>query len=196
MLFQLFLVFAKIGAFTLGGGYAMVPIIQSEVVDKRKWIEKDEFIDILAVSQSTPGALAVNMSTFIGFKLRGITGAAFATLGCVMPSFVSIILIAVFFTAIMGEKIVQQAFMGIRPAVAALITFSVYKIGKSSKIKLWWYAVTVLAFVSNLFLKQDPILIIISSGLIGFLFGREKKFPDQEKPVESRGEEESNGNNN
>lgn len=196
MLFKLFLVFAKIGAFTLGGGYAMVPIIQSEVVDKRKWIEKDEFIDILAVSQSTPGALAVNMSTFIGFKLRGIIGAAFATLGCVLPSFVSIILIAVFFKAIMGEKIVQQAFMGIRPAVAALITFSVYKIGKSSKIKLWWYTVTVLAFVSNLFLKQDPILIIVSSGLIGFLFGREKKFPDQEKPVEARREDKSNGNNN
>ena len=192
----MFLVFAKIGAFTLGGGYAMVPIIQSEVVDKKKWIEKDEFIDILAVSQSTPGALAVNMSTFIGFKLKGTLGAAFATLGCVLPSFVSIILIAVFFKAIMGENIVQQAFMGIRPAVAALITFSVYKIGKSSKIKLWWYTVTVLAFVSNLFLKQDPILIIISSGLIGFLFGREKKFPEQEKPVEARGEDKSNGNNN
>jgi chromate transporter len=196
MLFQLFLVFAKIGAFTLGGGYAMVPIIQSEVVDKKKWIDKDEFIDILAVSQSTPGALAVNMSTFIGYKLKGITGAALATLGCVLPSFLSIILIALFFTAIMGEKIVQQAFMGIRPAVAALITFSVYKIGKSSKIKLWWYTITVLAFLSNLFLKQDPILIIISSGLIGFLFGRGKKFPDQEKPVEVQGEGESNGNNN
>jgi chromate transporter len=101
-----------------------------------------------------------------------------------------------FFTRIMGENIVQQAFMGIRPAVAALITFSVYKIGKTSKIKLWWYTVTVLAFVSNLFLNQDPILIIVSSGLIGFLFGREKKFPDQEKPVIARGEDGENGNSN
>ncbi|MDF2671811.1 MAG: chromate transporter [Clostridiales bacterium] len=196
MLFQLFLVFAKIGAFTLGGGYAMVPIIQSEVVDKKKWIDKDEFIDILAVSQSTPGALAVNMSTFVGFRLKGILGSAAATLGCILPSFVSILLIAMFFTRIMGENIVQQAFMGIRPAVAALITFSVYKIGKTSKIKLWWYTVTVLAFVSNLFLNQDPILIIVSSGLVGFLFGREKKFPDQERPVIARGEDGENGNSN
>lgn len=189
MLFQLFLVFAKIGAFTLGGGYAMVPIIQSEVVDKKKWIDKDEFIDILAVSQSTPGALAINMSTFIGYKTRGILGAVFATLGCVMPSFVSIILIAMFFSRIMGQNIVQQAFMGIRPAVAALITFSVYKIGKTSKIKLWWYTITVLAFISNLFLKQDPILIIFVSGLVGFLFGREKKPQGQEELTGEEGED-------
>lgn len=196
MLFQLFLTFAKIGAFTLGGGYAMVPIIQSEVVDKKKWIDKDEFIDILAVSQSTPGALAVNMATFIGFKIKGILGSTAATLGCVLPSFVSILLIAMFFTRIMGDNIVQQAFMGIRPAVAALITFSVYKIGKTSKIKLWWYTITVLAFVSNLFLKQDPILIIIASGLIGFLFGREKKPSDQGKSVIAGGEDGENGNSN
>lgn len=188
MLFQLFLVFAKIGAFTIGGGYAMVPIIQSEVVDKKKWIDKDEFIDILAVSQSTPGALAINMSTFIGYKTRGILGAAFATLGCVIPSFVSIILIAMFFTRIMGEDIVQQAFMGIRPAVAALITFSVYKIGKTSKIRLWWYTVTVLSFVANLILNQDPILIIVASGVVGFLFGREKKPSEQEETIAAKGE--------
>lgn len=187
MLLQLFLTFAKIGAFTLGGGYAMVPIIQSEVVDKRKWIDKDEFIDILAVSQSTPGVLAVNMSTFVGYKTRGLLGAAISALGCILPSFVSIILIAMFFSRIMGEDIVKQAFMGIRPAVAALITFSVYKIAKTSKIKLWWYTVTVLAFAANMFLNQDPILIIISSGLVGFLFGREGKHKDQEKAVEEGG---------
>lgn len=188
MLLQLFLIFAKIGAFTLGGGYAMVPIIQSEVVDKKKWIEKNEFIDILAVSQSTPGALAINMSTFIGYKIRGILGAVFATLGCVVPSFISIVLIAMFFSRIMGESIVQQAFMGIRPAVAALITFSVYKIGKTSEIKLWWYTITVLAFIANLFLKQDPILIIIACGVTGFIFGRESKPPKQDKTMET-GEE-------
>lgn len=193
MLFQLFLVFAKIGAFTLGGGYAMVPIIQSEVVDKKKWIDRDEFVDILAVSQSTPGALAINMSTFIGYRTRGIIGSVFATLGCVLPSFVSIILIAMFFTKIMGYDIVQQAFMGIRPAVAALITFSVYKIAKTSKIKLWWYSVTLLAFVANLFLNQDPILVIVSSGIVGFLFGREKN-PDKEKIAEE--EDNDNGNAN
>ncbi len=187
MLLQLFLTFAKIGAFTLGGGYAMVPIIQSEVVDRRKWIDKDEFIDMLAVSQSTPGVLAVNMSTFVGYKTRGLLGAATAALGCVLPSFVAIIIIAMFFSRVMGEDVVKQAFMGIRPAVAALITFSVFKIAKTSKIKLWWYTVTVLAFIANLFLDQDPILIIISSGLVGFLFGRERKPQDQEEAVDKEG---------
>lgn len=179
LLFKLFLTFAKIGAFTLGGGYAMVPIIQSEVVDKKGWIEKNEFIDILAVAQSTPGALAINMASFIGMKTKGVLGAIAATLGCVLPSFVSILLIAIFFTRIMGNNIVKQAFMGIRPAVAALIVFSVYKIAKTSKIKTWWYSIAVLGFIANMFLNQDPILIILASGLMGFVFGR------KDEPVEN-----------
>jgi chromate transporter len=172
MFFDLFIAFAKVGAFTLGGGYAMVPVIQSEVVDKRGWIEKEEFIDILAVAQSTPGALAINMSSFIGYRKKGITGAAVATLGCVMPSFLSILIIAIFLTSFMDMKIVQRAFMGIRPAVAALITFSVYKIGKSSKIKKWWYLVALIAFSLVVFVNMDPILIILLAAAYGFLFGR------------------------
>jgi chromate transporter len=196
VLFKLFLVFAKIGAFTLGGGYAMVPIIQSEVVDKKKWIDKDEFIDILAVAQSTPGALAINMSTFIGFKLNGILGSVFATLGCVLPSFVSITIIAMFFEKIIGEKIVQQAFMGIRPAVAALITFSVYKIAKSSKIKFRWYTVTLLAIGANLLLGVDPILIIILSGAAGFIFGTIGMMMNRKMLEDAGKEDNENGDTN
>lgn len=172
MLFEMFKVFAKIGAFTLGGGYAMVPLIQSEVVDKRGWIEKEEFIDILAVAQSTPGALAINMASFIGYKLKGILGAIVATLGCVLPSFFSILIIAIFLEKIMGEEIVKKAFMGIRPAVAALITFSVFKIAKTSKVKLAWYSVTLAAIVLVLVVKIDPILVILISGVFGLLGGR------------------------
>lgn len=174
MLFDLFYVFAKIGAFTIGGGYAMVPLIQSEVVDKRKWIDKGEFIDILAVSQSTPGALAINMATFIGFRKKGVLGSIAATLGCVLPSFVIILVVAMFFTKLMNVNAVQRAFMGIRPAVAALIAFSVYKIAKSSKIKSIWYIIAIAAFILVQFLKLDPIFVIILSGIAGILFGRRR----------------------
>ncbi|WP_443110693.1 chromate transporter [Caloramator sp. mosi_1] len=121
MLFELFMSFAKIGAFTLGGGYAMVPLIQEEVVDKKKWIDKEEFLDILAVSQSTPGALAVNMSVYIGYRLRGVLGSIFAALGCVLPSFLSILFIAAFLTNFLDYKYVKKFFQGAGPAVAALI---------------------------------------------------------------------------
>lgn len=172
MLFDLFMVFAKIGAFTLGGGYAMVPLIQSEVVDRKNWIEKEEFIDILAVSQSTPGALALNMATFIGYKKKGILGAASAILGAIMPSFVIILIVAMFFTKFMNVKAVQEAFMGIRPAVAALIAFSVYKIARTSKIKPMWYIIAVISAVLVIFFDADPILIIIVSGLSGAVIGK------------------------
>lgn len=171
MLFEIFIIFAKIGAFTLGGGYAMVPIIQSEVVDKKKWIGREEFIDILAVAQSTPGALAVNMASFVGYRLKGILGAVIATLGSVLPSFGIILVVAAFFKSIMGNDIVKKAFMGIRPAVAALIAFSVLKIAKTSKIKPVWYSISAVAAVLIIFLDFDPILIILFSGLLGVIIG-------------------------
>lgn len=171
MLLQMFWIFAKIGAFTLGGGYAMVPLIQSEVVDKKEWVKKDEFIDILAVAQSTPGALAVNMASFIGYRLKGVAGAVSATLGCVLPSFITILIIAAFFTKVMGQRIVERAFMGIRPAVAALIAFSVIKIAKTSNIKPLWYIVSAVAVLLIIFVDMDPILIILLSGVFGIIFG-------------------------
>jgi chromate transporter len=167
----MFWIFAKIGAFTLGGGYAMVPLIQSEVVDKKEWVKKDEFIDILAVAQSTPGALAVNMASFIGYRLKGVAGAVSATLGCVLPSFITILIIAAFFTRVMGQRIVERAFMGIRPAVAALIAFSVIKIAKTSNIKPLWYIVSAVAVLFIIFVDMDPILIILLSGVFGVIFG-------------------------
>ncbi len=171
MLLEMFGVFAKIGAFTLGGGYAMVPLIQSEVVDKKGWIDKEEFVDILAVAQSTPGALAVNMASFVGYRVKGIVGAVTATLGCVLPSFITILIIAAFFTKVMGQRIVERAFMGIRPAVAALIAFSVIKIAKTSNIKPVWYIISVAAALLIIFVDMDPILIILLSGIFGAIFG-------------------------
>lgn len=189
MLFDLFMVFAKIGAFTLGGGYAMVPLIQNEVVDKKGWIERDEFVDILAVAQSTPGALALNMATFIGFRKKGILGAAASILGAILPSFLIILLVAIFFTRIMDNEIVKQAFSGIRPAVAALIAFSVYKIAKTSRISLPWYIITLIAAGAIIFLDADPIIVIILSGISGALIG-------MLVPLNKKQGGEGNGGNN
>lgn len=172
MLLGLFTTFFKIGSFTIGGGYAMVPLIQSEVVDRKKWLTSDEFVDTLAIAQSTPGALAVNMSAFIGYRKGGIIGAILATLGCSLPAIVPILIIAIFFNKFMDIKIVQKAFKGLRPTVAALIVYSVYKIALAGKIKNLWYILTVISALAIIVFKADPLIIILASGIVGVVFGR------------------------
>ena len=122
--------FFKIGLFTIGGGYAMVPLIEEEVVNKKKWISQEDFIDLLAISQSVPGVFAVNFSIFIGYKLRGFSGALALALGTILPSFLIILAIALFFQQFKEYEAVEKIFKGIRPAVVALIadpTFSMDK---------------------------------------------------------------------
>lgn len=128
--FRLFLTFFLIGATTFGGGYAMLPIIRREVVQRHGWLEEDEFIDVLAVAHSSPGAVAVNSAVFIGCKLRGFPGAMAALLGSVLPSFLVILALAVFFNRYAEHPAVLAAFAGIRPAIAALIIAAMIKIGK------------------------------------------------------------------
>lgn len=135
---EAFGLFSKIGVFTIGGGYAMVPLIEEEIVEKRKWIAKDDFIDLLAISQSTPGILAVNISIFIGYKLRGIRGSLVTTLGTILPSFFIILAIALFFHNFKDNTVVERIFKGIRPAVVALIaapTFSMAEISKNQPLQ-------------------------------------------------------------
>ena len=137
---EAFGIFFKIGAFTIGGGYAMVPLIENEIVTKRNWISKDDFIDLLAIAQSAPGILAVNISIFIGYKLRGIRGSLVTALGTVLPSFVIILAIAMFFHNFKDNPIVERIFKGIRPAVVALIaapTFSMAKSARVNRYTLW-----------------------------------------------------------
>ena len=144
---EAFGIFFKIGAFTIGGGYAMVPLIENEIVTKRNWISKDDFIDLLAIAQSAPGILAVNISIFIGYKLRGIRGSLVTALGTVLPSFVIILAIAMFFHNFKDNAIVERIFKGIRPAVVALIaapTFSMAKSAKVNRYTLWIPVVSAL----------------------------------------------------
>ena len=175
MYWDLFKTFFKIGSFTIGGGYAMVPLIQSEVVDRKKWLSPDEFVDTLAVAQSTPGALAVNMSAYVGYRKGGVAGAAAATLGCSLPAILPILIIAMFFNKFMDIEFVQKAFKGLRPGVAALIVYSVYKIALAGKIKNYWYLLTFIVAISIIVFKMDPLLIILVSGGTGVVFGREAK---------------------
>ena len=164
---ELFWIFFKIGTFTLGGGYAMVPLIQNEIVNKKKWIEEEEFVKLLALAQSSPGALAVNVSVFVGYKMKRMLGLITTVLGATLPSFIIILIIASLFSNIQDNVYVIKAFKAIRPMVVALIAASVYTIGKSAKInkKTLWIVILVAAMVA--FLKFPPIVMIILGAVLG-----------------------------
>lgn len=167
----LFKTFFKIGAFTLGGGYAMIPIIEAEVVDKNQWVTKDDFVDIIAMSQSCPGVFAANMSIFIGYKLKKIPGALCACLGTVLPSFVIILSIAMFFRQFQDNKVVAAMFNGIRPAVVALIAAPTFSLAKSAKITWTNCWIPIVSALLIWAFHVNPIYILLVAGLCGYLYG-------------------------
>lgn len=178
---QLFISFFKIGLFTFGGGWAMISIIEREIVDKYHWIERNDFLDLLAVAQSLPGILAVNIATAVGDKLHGMKGSAVATIGCILPSFIIILCIAIFLTPdmIKNNAVLSSIFMGIRPAVVALIIAPVITSAKAAKLglKTIWIPLLVALMISssqlfglNLGFASNPILFIILGGFGGWLF--------------------------
>ena len=159
-LVQIFAVFAKIGAFTIGGGYAMIPLIQAELT-RRGWLSDDELPDIVALAQSAPGVLAVNMSIFAGYRLRGLKGSIVATVGSVLPSFVAILLIAMFLSNFQDNPIVASIFKGIRPVVVSLIAVPMINMARKSN-KTWWaWTITAVTLVLVAFLKVSPIYILL-----------------------------------
>ena len=168
-LFDLFWTFCKIGALTFGGGYAMLPLIQREIVENKKWSTEKEILDYYAVGQCTPGVIAVNTATFIGFKLRGIVGGLVATLGVIFPSIIIILIIASLLQSFSSLAIVQSAFAGIRVAVVALIITTVIKLIKSSVKDYLGIIITVVTFVLSAFIGISPVYIVIAAGLIGFI---------------------------
>lgn len=158
---DIFTCFAKIGAFTIGGGYAMIPIIQKEVVDKRGWISEEDFMDVLAISQSAPGILAVNISIFLGHKLRGTKGSIVATLGSTLPSFTIILLIAMFFAGYQDNPTVMAIFKGIRPVVVSLIAVPMINMAKKAKLNFFTGSLAVLTALLIIFLKVSPLYILL-----------------------------------
>ena len=174
-LWQIFAVFAKIGAFTIGGGYAMIPIIQDEM-SRRGWISEEELPDIVALSQSAPGVMAVNISIFAGYRLRGVKGSIAATLGSITPSFCIILAIAMVFTSFKDNPWVVKAFKGIRPAVIALIAVPMVNMAKKC-CKAWWaWALAIGALILVAFLDVSPIYILLCVIAVsfGFTYYKEK----------------------
>lgn len=172
---ELFLIFCKIGLFTIGGGYAMVPLIENEIVSKRKWIAQEDFLDLLAISQSAPGVFAVNISIFVGYKLRGFRGSLVTTLGAVLPSFVIILAIAIFFKNFKDNPIVERIFKGIRPAVVALIAAPTFTMAKSARINRYTIWIPIFSALLIWLFGFSPIWIIAGAGIGGYLWGRSKK---------------------
>ena len=176
---ELFLIYLKIGTFTIGGGYAMIPLIQEEIVEKKQWMTNDEFMDMFAVIQSAPGPIAVNSAVFLGYKIDGIIGAMVATLGSVLPSFTIILMIAVFFRNFREYPVVEKIFKGVRPAVVALIASAVYKLAKSSKLNIAGITIAIMSLLALTFFDLSPILLIIISAILGIFISSHQTTKDQ-----------------
>jgi chromate transporter len=169
---ELFFIYLKIGAFTIGGGYAMIPLIEVEIVEKKKWMTEEEFMDMLAVIQSAPGLIAVNSAIYIGHKIGGLREAIFGTLGAVLPSFFIMLIIAVFFGDIRKYPIIDAMFKGIRPAVVALIVAAVFKLSKGIKFNISSISIFLIGLGAIVLLEVHPIFLILASAIIGIYLAK------------------------
>lgn len=173
-LLELYLTFFKLGLFTFGGGYAMLPLLEREVVDKKGWASHEEILDYYAIGQSTPGIIAINTSTFCGYKVCGNIGGIVASLGFISPSIIIISIIAKFLQSFSHLAIIQHAFAGIRVAVCALVFYSVLNMIKKDANTGLKFMVFILTFIAIGFLSISPIVVVITVGVFGILLGRGK----------------------
>ena len=172
ILFELFVAFARVGVMTFGGGYAMLPIIEREIVDKRHWAELDEIMDYYAVGQCTPGVIAVNTATFVGYKLAGVPGGIAATIGVVFPSLIIITAIASVLTAFAEVPAVKSAFAGIRVCVCVLIFNSVVKLYKKAIVDKATFALFVVVFILSVLLDVSPVVFVLICAAVGIALTR------------------------
>lgn len=173
-LLKMFFVFLKIGAFTFGGGYAMIPLIEEEVVNKNKWVDKEEFMDMLVVSQSLPGPLALNCSGFIGQKLGGILGQLMAVLGVTIPSFIIILVIATVFMQFRDNYYVNLAFKGISAAVPMLVLVGVVSMANNVEKSIENILIGTVALFFLVVVNVNPIYVTIAGAVYGMIFLRKK----------------------
>lgn len=171
----LFLTFFKIGLFTFGGGYAMIPLIQQEVTDKKKWMRAEEVADIIAISEATPGPLSINAATYVGYRVAGVLGAIFATIGLVIPSFVIIFIISLFLDQFMQIEIIDHAFMGIKAAVALLVIMGSFYLYKSMVKNAFTITVLIITISLSLILgflnaSISSVFFILGGALVGLVF--------------------------
>ena len=167
---KLFLALFKIGTFSFGGGYAMLPFIQREIVEKNKWIDVNEFMDIIGISQMTPGPVAINSATFVGYKIQGVFGSMAATLGVVTTSFILVSIISRTLTKFKDSNIIKAGLLGMRPVLIALILSAFLELAKESYIDIKSIIITLLVGALLLSKKIHPILIIVISAVLGIIF--------------------------
>lgn len=167
---DLFSTFFKIGLFTFGGGYAMISLMQREVVENKKWITSEDMSDMITISESTPGPVSVNVATFVGYKVAGVFGALCSTLGVVVPSFLIIVLLSGVLDVLQDNQIFQNAFFGIRAAVIALILKTFISMYKECPKDIFSYLIMILTLMCVLFLDVNPIYLIICSAILGIIY--------------------------
>ena len=168
-LLQLFFIFARVGGFTFGGGYAMLPMLQKEVVDSKGWATYEELIDYYAIGQCTPGVIAVNVATFVGYKTKGIIGGIVATLGMVTPSLIIVGIIAAFLHGFQDYEAVQWAFSGIRAAVVALIISAIWKTAKKSLVDIFAIIIFLVVAVLSFFTDLSPVVFVVAAAVCGLV---------------------------
>jgi chromate transporter len=176
-LWKIFTTFFKIGAFTIGGGLAMIPLIERDVVYRNKWLDTDDFVELLALSQATPGIMAMNIAVFVGYKTRGVKGSIVASLGSILPSFIIILLIAMVFTNFKDNEVVERIFKGIRPAVVALIAVPVIHLARTMKLTWITAMIPVAAVLLISVAHVSPVWTIVLAAFGGILWSYIKQNP-------------------
>jgi len=190
LLIEIFITFFKIGAFTFGGGYAMIPLIEREVITNKGWIKnEEEIIDVFAVAESIPGAIAINSSTFVGYKIAGRVGAIVAACGVILPSFITITLIAAFFSKFQDNPTVKAAFMGIRSTVVALILMAAIKVGKKSVKDKISAVISIVTIILVLVLDIHAIFSIVGGAIVGVIIYYTS--PKKVAQITGKGDEEN-----
>ena len=174
-LLQLFWSFFKIGTFTIGGGFAMIPLMEKELVDRHQWLSSEEFMDIMALSQTMPGIFAANMATHVGWRLRGIVGAVVALLGNVFVPILIIIALAAGLHELQGNAVVEAGFKGVRPVVVALIAAPVFRMAVAAQISRYNFWIPIVAALLIWLLGVSPVWVILITGVGGFLYGKYKQ---------------------
>ena len=169
ILIQMFFIFARIGGFTFGGGYAMLPMLQKELVENKGWTTNEELIDYYAIGQCTPGIIAVNVATFVGYKTKGVLGGIFATLGMITPSIIIVGIIAAFVSGFQDYEVVQWAFSGIRAAVVALILSAMWKIAKKSLVDIFAVIIFLAVAILSFFTDLSPVIFVVTAGVCGLV---------------------------
>jgi chromate transporter len=170
ILLDLFITFFKIGAFTIGGGLAMLPLIEREIVDKKGYIDKEEIVDAFAISQSLPGIIAINSSIYVGYRVAGLVGSIVTALGIILPSFISIILIAMLFSSVSGNEYVNKALTGVKAGVAGVIAAAVVSLGKKVIKNVFSVILAVVAFIMAAIFDVSIVIIVLMGAISGYLY--------------------------